>query len=211
MHQMTSHSVDKLWRYAEQLHAANQGPQGLPPLLFLTDHNRIPDPAQVIGRLPPGSGVILRDYDTPNRQALAQSLAQHCKQAGVMFLVGLDEQLAMAVGADGLHLPEHAIAKARQIRQRHPHWWLTAATHSVPAARKAEAAGADAVLMSPVFPTQSHPGAATLGALQFASMVRQVALPAYALGGVTAENAHLLRGSGTIGIATIGGVALDTA
>ena len=52
---------------------------------------------------------------------------------------------------------------------------------------------ADAVLLSPVFATRSHPGAPSLGPLRFLLMAQKAALPVIALGGMTAQRAARLR------------------
>ena len=95
------------------------------------------------------------------------------------------------------------------IKRRAPQLRVTVAAHSLPALIRARAAGADAALLSPVFPTESHPGAPTLGAHRFARLARAAGLPVYALGGVNVENAARLRGSGAFGIAAIAALNPD--
>jgi thiamine-phosphate pyrophosphorylase len=52
--------------------------------------------------------------------------------------------------------------------------------------------GADAALLSPVFPTRSHPGGAVLGPVRFRLLARQARLPVIALGGMTGAKARAL-------------------
>ncbi|MDA0305926.1 MAG: thiamine phosphate synthase [Proteobacteria bacterium] len=198
--------------------AAPQRPQriALPRLILMTDEARLPDPHPAIDALPAGSAVIFRHYDTPGRAALAQEVVNHARARRVRVLVAGDPRLAVKVGADGLHLPE---AMARRgpgaWRTWFPGrgedgggawagWLITAAAHSPAALRRAETAGADAVLLSPVFPSQSHPDAAHLGNLRFRALCAASRLPVYALGGVTKATARRLRGSGAAGLAGIG-------
>lgn len=177
----------------------------LPPLLLLTDEVRLPDPAAAIARLPRGAGVIFRHYGAADRRALACRLAALCKRRGLFFLVAGDAVLARQAGADGLHLPERALY--RRPPPRNPCWIVTAAAHSLPAIRRARAMEVDAVLVSPIFPTASHPGAAVLGPRRLAGWTRMAGIPVYALGGVNAGTIRRLKGIGLAGIAAIGGLA----
>ena len=86
-----------------------------------------------------------------------------------------------------------------------PGWLVTAAAHSPQALVLARRAGADAALLSPVFPTASHPGAPALGLMRFASWCRCSPIAVYALGGITSQNSRRLQGTGAKGIAGIGG------
>jgi thiamine-phosphate pyrophosphorylase len=52
--------------------------------------------------------------------------------------------------------------------------------------------GADAALLSPVFPTRTHPGGAVLGPVRFRLLARHSRLPVIALGGMTAHRARAL-------------------
>lgn len=162
-----------------------------------------------MAKLPPGSAVILRDYGAPDRAARAVSLVWLCRARRLRLLVAGDARLALAAGAHGLHLPEGlACGSDRRWRLwRKPDWLVTAAAHSPGAIARARRAGVDAVLLSPVFPTASHPGATTLGALRFAAWTRKAGVPVYALGGMTAATSRRLSGSGAAGIAAISGFA----
>jgi len=182
--------------------------RSLPGLVLLTDEIRLPDPLAAVARLPAGSWVILRHYGDPQREALARSLAKLCRAKRLVLLVAGDFRLAVANGA-GLHLPEGLVRQARpgwrlwKIKGRAP---LTIAAHSRLALHHARRAKADAALLSPVFPTNSHPGAKALGALRFRQWARGAAVPVYALGGINASTARGLSGSGAAGLAAIGGL-----
>jgi len=183
----------------------------LPPLILMTDSRRLPDPLAAVQRLARGSALILRHYDAPDRTELAKVLARACRRRGIRLLIAGDWRLAAAAGADGVHLPEGLARKGPGAwaagLSRKPGFLVTAAAHSPLAIRRAARAGADAVLLSPVFPTASHPGAPSLGALRFAAWCRRSPLPVYALGGVNARTAGRLAGSRLAGIAGIGEIA----
>ena len=177
----------------------------LPALALMTDDVRLADPLPAARALPAGSAVILRHYRAPERAALARCLAAIARRRGLVLLVGEDPALARRVGAHGVHLPERAIGRAGSVRW-HREWLITAAAHSPAALRAAAAAGADAALLSPLFPTASHPGVRPLGLQRFAALARQSRLPVYALGGIGRAHTQLLQGSGAVGIAGIGGL-----
>ncbi len=166
-------------------------------LAFLTDRARAPQPEIIIDGLPPGAAVILRDYEAPDRTALAQKLKALCHARGVLYLVGADLALAHAIGADGVHFPSRT-----NIRPA-PGMIVTAACHSARELEKAAAGGAQLALLSPVFATQSHPGEQTLGAARFKSIARTSPLPVLALGGVDATNTSRLAGRNVTGLAAI--------
>jgi 8-oxo-dGTP diphosphatase len=85
-------------------------------------------------------------------------------------------------GAAGLHLDRHKLmsATASSIGQVN----CSASCHNLEEMRQAESIGLRYVFLSPVLPTQTHPGAETLGWALFEELVAQVALPVYALGGM---------------------------
>ena len=195
-------AADNLAKLAQRLNRRAGGGCQLPLLLLLTDRHRLPDPLAAAQGLPRGSAVILRDYDDPQRAALARRLHKVCRARDLRLLIGGDWRLAAQLGADGVHLPEAQIDQ-RSLRRRPPRMLLTMAAHGVAALYRAHRAGADAVLLSPAFASASHPGAPGLGPIRFAAIARQAPLPVYALGGVTGRNAGRLAASGIVGIAAI--------
>lgn len=175
----------------------------LPAIWLLSDAARLPAPQQAIAALPREAGFIFRHYGIADRAALGAELRALCARRGVPFFVADDVGLALTLRAEGVHLPEAHIMRAGAIKRHKPHLRVTVAAHNLPALIRARAAGADAALLSPVFPTQSHPGAQTLGPHRFTRLARHAGLPVYALGGVNEKNATRLRGSGAFGIAAI--------
>jgi thiamine-phosphate pyrophosphorylase len=177
-----------------------------PPLFFVTDPRRTPDPAATAGRLPRGAGVIFRGFGAADAPEVGRALRAACDRAGLLLLVGQDADLALACGADGVHLPERALADAPSLRRRRPGWRLTGAAHGAQALARAAEYGLDAALLSPVFESASPSAGLALGVAGFAALVAGAALPVYALGGVTAETASALLGSGAAGIAAVDGI-----
>lgn len=193
----------KLAELATWLNSENAPGLGLPPLIMVTDAKRLPDPLGAAALLPPGSAILLRDYELPERAALAEKLATVARQRGLKLLIGGDAALAIRVGAAGVHFSETRASEARRWRHR-KNWLITVAAHSRTALRNAALSGADAALLSPVFSTQSHPGQTPLGAAGFTLLASRAVLPVYALGGISEDNASRLLNSPAVGIAAIG-------
>ncbi|MBT6587952.1 MAG: thiamine phosphate synthase [Rhodospirillaceae bacterium] len=189
-------------------HQAGQNGR-LPSVLLLTDPVRLPDPMVAAGSLPRGGGIILRNYDDPHREALGRDLMALCKMRGLFLLIAGDWRLAWKLGAHGVHLPQWQTAHA-PVMPRHmgkPGWIITAAAHSQTALLRAARRGVHAALLSPIFPTASHPGAPVLGPIRFSRLIGQVPLPVYGLGGITVHNGLRLNNSGAVGLAAISALA----
>jgi thiamine-phosphate pyrophosphorylase len=182
----------------------------VPALLALTDP-RIADPVAVAARLPRGAAVVLRHYDAPDRMALAWALASVARQRGLLLLIAGDWRLAARVKADGLHLPE-GMARRGLLGpalgwRRRCQAVLTVAAHGAAGQARGVRLGADAALMSPVFPTRSHPGAPTLGVVRLAAAVwrppASARVAVVALGGVDGSTVRRLAGTGIAGVAAV--------
>ena len=194
-------------RVTDTMGRLNLPPDGLPDTILMTDEKRLADPVSLIGGLPANSAVIFRHYGAPDREKLAIRLTAAARKHGVKVLIAADARLALKVGADGLHLPEALAARGPGVWRlwRRPDWLVTAAAHSPGALYRAERGGADAVLLAPVFPTESHPQTRPLGTLRFSVWCRQSPIPVYALGGVSPVNLRRFKDSGTRGFAGISG------
>lgn len=198
----------RLWNVAEALDRAcpHVSLRPRPPLLFLTDPNRTPESWVVAGRLPPGSGVVYRHFGRDDAQATAERLRQITSDRGLRLLIGLDAALAEAVAADGVHLPERALAQAPVLRKRFPGWMLTGALHdgAQPPPRVLDTL--DCLVASPVFVSASLSATRPpLGLEGIRRLTEDLGLPVYALGGINAETALHLLDSKVCGLAGVEG------
>ncbi|MDP2699228.1 thiamine phosphate synthase [Thalassospira sp.] len=205
----------KLAKLARQLNLRN-GIQTrikpIPPIILMTDSQRLPDPVPTISRLPRGSMVIFRHYDHPNRHRIALATRRACRRYGHLFIIANDPHLARRLGADGDHFPEYHLWQDRaHLRTAKGNAIRTIACHSRQALAKIIAlpcsARPDAVLISPVFASLSHPYAPCLGIATFsemAALARWHYLHAVALGGINRNTALSLRPTKACGFAGIG-------
>ncbi len=153
--------------------------------------------------------VLLREkhLDSAKLLALASALRALTNKHHVRLMIHSQADIAKAVNADGVHVDSASITEISSIKA----WFETpvlvsASCHHEEELKAAEQQGADFVFLSPVFPTQSHPGAPSLGADEFQRLSQSVGIPVIALGGISSENLKQLQGAG---IATMGGI-LDT-
>ena len=182
----------------------------LPALLLMSDETRLPDPLAALARLPRGSGVILRHYGVPAREALARALVAKAGTLGIRVLVGVDARLALRLACAGLHIPEARarapLALGPMLRRKSK--IVTIAAHSLSAVFRAARQGATAAILGPVFTTASHQGGIPLGPLRFARFCRKSPIPVYAVGGIGPKTAPRLKNSGAVGFAGIGAIGL---
>ena len=155
----------------------------VPQALLLSDARNDDRLESAIARLPRGSALVFRHYHLPPpaRRARFEVLRRLCRRRGVLIITAGE---ARGWPSDGRY-------GAPQSLGRTPHLRLATA-HSLAEIGAARRARASAVLLSPVFPTRSHPGAAVLGALRFLLMAQRSPLPVIALGGMTKRRAARL-------------------
>jgi thiamine-phosphate pyrophosphorylase len=172
----------------------------------MTDDERLPDPLAAAQALPRGSLVVARARDHFKLEELSGALLRVARTHGLGVVVAGNPELASRLGADGFHLPEARVGEAAYWHARFPALLLTASAHSLGALLRAQSLPVDAVFVSPLFATPSHPDRASLTAARANLIAHGARLRLYALGGVDARNAPLL--SGFAGIAAIGALAV---
>lgn len=147
--------------------------------------------------------VQLRAYDTePLRwRRLVERAAAHARDAGAEVLVNGDIALATALGI-GVHLRASQLGalSKRPVPRPSP---VIASCHSHEELARAQALDCDAAVLGPVLATPSHPGEPGIGWERFVEMRERVALPIYAIGGMTRGHVEIARSHGAQGIAAI--------
>jgi len=149
--------------------------------------------------------IQIRDKTLPAEQRLLFSrevMALARRHDGYCVLVNDDENLAHAVGANGLHLS----AKQLMVRKQRPAFdYVAASCHSAGELSHAASIGVDFVLLSPVLPTDSHPGERGMGWSAFSELIDKSPIPVFALGGMKIGTLEEARGHGAHGIALMRG------
>ena len=173
----------------------------------MTDEERLPDPLALAKTMPVSWGMIFRHYGHADRRNLARQAVAICRSRGLACLVAGDWRLDAETCADGVHMPEALLTAAPQAGAR---LWcrssrvFTSAAHGPSGLRLAFSVQVDAVFLSPVRQTKSHPQRLALGHLRFAALTRFQKLPVYGLGGLRLAHANTLIALGAAGIAGIG-------
>ena len=162
--------------------------QTLPRLWLLSDERNDAVLESALAKLPRGSGFIFRHYHLPPRERRArfEALARLARAYGHLIVLAGHAAGARNWRADGVYAAPRRLRPAGDLLR-------LATAHSLRELGAARRAGADAVLLSPVFPTRSHPGSATLGPVRFRLLAAQAAVPVIALGGMTARTARRLE------------------
>jgi len=153
--------------------------------------------------------VQLRERDLPTKELL--ELAHHvrdlCRRHNARLLVNDRIDVALAVGADGVHLPASSFLPADARRLLGPQALIGVSTHRSEDIGAAAAGGADFVVFGPVFDTPSkRPFGAPLGLDALAAATQAVALPVLAIGGITAARVDAVRHCGACGVAVISAI-----
>ncbi len=192
---------------ARRCRPATRRGRPLPRLWLVSDPVRLPDPRGAAAGLPRGSGILARGAGL---HVLA-GLAALCRRRGLVLLVAADGRAARVHGA-GLHLPDRRGAAGvlpflLARRSGAPGAVLSLAAHGgARGAARARRLRPDLVFLSPLFPTESHPGAPALGTLLWLAAARRLRpMPAVALGGIAAPTARRVP-AGAAGVAAIGGL-----
>ena len=145
-----------------------------------------------------------KSTDRGRRTTEAAALNALCKRHGVPFMVNDDIELALAVGADGVHLgrddPDIASARRRLGERR---LIGVSCYDRFELARRAVASGADYVAFGSFFASPTKPDAVVAGVDLLARARRELAVPVVAIGGISPENGGALVRAGADMLAVI--------
>jgi thiamine-phosphate pyrophosphorylase len=191
-------SIQALAALARRLNR-EAGAPAIPPLYFFTDPERTPDPVAIAQALPAKTAVVYRHFGATNRTRVARELAVLCRSRRLIFLISADPALAARVDAAGVHWPEHKLPRTRDLSIG----LTTVSAHSREAVARAQAWGADACILGPVFSTRSASGNSPLGLFRASQIARRSTISVIALGGIDARNGKRLSGRGFAGIAAV--------
>lgn len=158
--------------------------QPLPQIWLISDARNDAVLEQALMRLPRGSGFIFRHYhltDAGRRERFTQ-LRRIARSRGHLVVLAGTPAEARRWGADKAYGPTGQLAPVHSLRELR------------------RAGRAEAVLLSPVFPTGSHPGGKVLGLLRWRLIAARAKVPVIALGGMGPRQARRLRSDYWAGI-----------
>lgn len=144
-----------------------------------------------------------KDADDLTRLQTAEKLKQLCHRYGALFIINDRVDLALAVGADGVHLGQQdvPVAFARQLlgSQR----IIGRSTHSPDDLQRAIQEGVDYVGVGPVYETPTKAGRQAAGLDYVRYAVEQTSLPWFAIGGINPDNLHEVLAAGAERVAVV--------
>lgn len=138
--------------------------------------------------------------------AEARQICALCRRYGVPFIVNDDLDVALACGADGIHVGQDDMPAAEVRRRAGRRLIVGVSAHTPEEARLAEAAGADYLGAGAVFGSATKTDASLLTPAGLQAVCAAVHIPVVAIGGVNARNILQLQGSGAAGAAVVSGI-----
>lgn len=152
--------------------------------------------------------VQLREKEWPSGRLLpvAERLLARARRAGVTFVVNDRVDLAVAVGADGVHLGQDDLPARRARPLLRPGTILGVSTHSVAQAQAARDDGADYVAVGSMFPTATKPDFELVGPALVRELRPDIPVPLIGIGGITHDNVADVIRAGADGVAVISAV-----
>ena len=153
------------------------------------------------------TAVQVRDKSATSGELLrlARAVRPIAARHSALFLVNDRFDVALAAGADGVHVGDEDLPVA-EIRRVTPRGFVIGRSADTPeAARRAEGEGADYLGVGSVFGTQTKSEVAgeVIGTTGLSEVVASVSIPCVGIGGVTPENAEAVSRAGAAGAAVV--------
>jgi thiamine-phosphate diphosphorylase len=153
------------------------------------------------------NAVQLREKDLPTAGLYDMAMTlRYVLRGQALFLLNDRVDVALAAGADGVHLPERSLP-GKAVREIAGESCLIGrSVHSVEAALHAETDAADYVVAGPVFATASHPGQPPAGIELIRAVAEATRVPVIAIGGISESNVRDVIAAGAEGVAVISAI-----
>ena len=133
----------------------------------------------------------------------ARAFAALCREKGVISIINDRADIAVAAGADGVHVGQDDLEAGRAREILGQDRILGVSAHNVEEALRAEAAGADYLGVGAAFQTGTKTDAKPISHALYREITRAVHIPVVAIGGITRENILELSGRGLSGAAVV--------
>ncbi len=152
--------------------------------------------------------IQLREKNLGKDAILAQALelAPICKKYGVPFIVNDDVEIALASGADGVHVGQEDMLAANVRKRAGEQLIIGVSAHSVEEALEAQRNGADYLGVGAVFATSTKTNVHTMPPELLRAICDAVDIPVVAIGGINKENVLKLAGCGMDGVALVSAI-----
>ncbi|MBR0146288.1 MAG: thiamine phosphate synthase [Eubacterium sp.] len=152
--------------------------------------------------------VQLREktLDETSFEAEGREILAYCREKKIPFVINDNVELAVRIGADGVHVGQEDMEAGRVRALIGPDRILGVSAQTVEDALRAETAGADYLGVGAVFPTGSKDDAVEVPHETLAAICRAVSIPVVAIGGITYENVPQLADTGIVGISVISAI-----
>lgn len=136
----------------------------------------------------------------------AFGLSRLIHESGGVFILNDHADIALAVGADGVHLGQDDLPIAHARRLLGHERIIGISTHSMEQAREAEALGADYIGFGPVFHTVTKEAGPAHGLERLSAIAQSVDIPVIAIGGIGLHNVRDVIQAGADGAAVISAI-----
>ena len=159
------------------------------------------------------SAIQLRekDLDEVALYELAKPISDLCQTNNASLFINTNVQVAIDVGAVGVHLPDIDVSVDKVKAQSNSDFLIGCSIHGVDTAKKRETQGADFITYSPIYPTASKLGyGPSVGVANLEKLVKQIKLPVFALGGITPARAGECLETRAAGVAVMSGIMSPT-
>ena len=165
--------------------------------------------AQIEEALSAGVTLLqLREKHMDKNAFLEEALMvrQITRRYGIPLIINDDVETALKCDADGVHVGQDDLPPAEVRRLIGPDRILGVTAKNIDQAKKAWSDGADYIGAGAIFPSSTKKEAIPLSLEQLSGICRSVPIPVTAIGGITAENVSILKGTGAAGAAVVSGI-----
>ena len=152
--------------------------------------------------------VQLREKDMDGEEFLQEAEEIHalCQKYGGPFIVNANVEVAVACGAEGIHVGQEDMAAGDVRRRVGDGMILGVSVHTVAEAREAVRSGADYLGLGAVFPTNTKTDVDQMPNETLRAICGAVDVPIVAIGGINRSNIGKLAGNGLAGVALVSAI-----
>lgn len=149
--------------------------------------------------------VQLREKNISYNEYISKAveIREICHKYGVPLIINDNYRVALASGADGVHVGIEDTAVSEIRKNVGDNFIIGATAKTIEQAQKAQKDGADYLGVGAVFPSPTKTNAIRITPEKLTEICKSISIPVVAIGGINLENVHLIKNCGQSGIAVV--------